>query len=515
MNIIIYLYIEIYLHKKSSRQYIREKLKNLINIAKRRNKVEDIIETTEVVKTVKQITKQDKERLGYKPEKGQNQWTRNCQNSGDNKKRRPIPYTDKNIDDMIKLGYTINKTTGDYEKKVDVKSGSKTKSVVLKAAKIDNYDGQGNAIYYTCDPEENGEYMYVGFLSRSANPYGLCMPCCFKKDPAISKNKEKKEYHMRCLGKLLTETKSKKLVGDKLYILQDSNKIQDSRFGYLPDYLDLYLNTMLNKDKIIKNNYLTGSESGWFFKFGTKQDDDIFLTAVANGLDMSVQQIKDKITNTLLNETNANSIFVSLNNGDIKTQFGSINSYIRFLHTNFEIDYYIVADILSIPGVIHENGLNIIIFEKKTQYIQNEFEKKTLKDDFNILCVNTENLHYFEDSNKINLILLKEDYNYYPIYQVKKKDLKKSLYDCQCAADNEIFYVEYDTKKCNYDVYKLVRKIPAKKILLADVYDEISRKIQMIKYEENYKNLVYSLIRDDNMIYINLNVKNKVDEYVG
>jgi hypothetical protein len=100
-------------------------------------------------------------------------------------------------------------------------------------------------------------------------------------------------------------------------------------------------------------------------------------------------------------------------------------------------------------------------------------------------------------------------------YQVKKKDLKKSLYDCQCAADNEIFYVEYDTKKCNYDVYKLVRKIPAKKILLADVYDEISRKIQMIKYEENYKNLVYSLIRDDNMIYINLNVKNKVDEYVG
>jgi hypothetical protein len=85
----------------------KDKLKTLINIAKRRNKVDDIIETTEIVKTVKQITKLDKERLGYKPEKGQNQWTRNCQNSGDNKKRRPIPYTDKNIDEIKNQMFAI------------------------------------------------------------------------------------------------------------------------------------------------------------------------------------------------------------------------------------------------------------------------------------------------------------------------------------------------------------------------------------------------------------------------
>jgi hypothetical protein len=74
------------------RQELKNKLKNLVNIARRRNKVEDIIEAEDIVKTVKQITKLDKERLAYKPEKGQNQWTRNCQNSGDSKKRRPIPY---------------------------------------------------------------------------------------------------------------------------------------------------------------------------------------------------------------------------------------------------------------------------------------------------------------------------------------------------------------------------------------------------------------------------------------
>ena len=44
--------------------------------------------------------------------------------------------------------------------------------------------------------------MYVGFLSRSKNPNDLCMPCCFKKDPLESKNQDKKNYYLKCMGKL-------------------------------------------------------------------------------------------------------------------------------------------------------------------------------------------------------------------------------------------------------------------------------------------------------------------------
>ena len=43
------------------------------------------------------MIKMDKERIGFKPEKGQNQWTRACQNSGNNKKRRPYQYNDKTL----------------------------------------------------------------------------------------------------------------------------------------------------------------------------------------------------------------------------------------------------------------------------------------------------------------------------------------------------------------------------------------------------------------------------------
>ena len=74
--------------------------------------------------------------------------------------------------------------------KKTVKVGKK--DVVLRAAELVNLKDKGNNLFYVCDPEDNNEYMYVGFLSRSKNPNDLCMPCCFKKDPLDSKNQDKK-----------------------------------------------------------------------------------------------------------------------------------------------------------------------------------------------------------------------------------------------------------------------------------------------------------------------------------
>ena len=39
----------------------------------------------------------NRKRLAFKPEKGQNQWTRSCQNSGNDKRRRPIIIPGDNI----------------------------------------------------------------------------------------------------------------------------------------------------------------------------------------------------------------------------------------------------------------------------------------------------------------------------------------------------------------------------------------------------------------------------------
>jgi hypothetical protein len=237
MNVLLYLYIEIYYFKKSNKQHLLKKLSMLQNIASRRGKVEYFVDHTKVTNSIKQMAKQDKQRIGFKPEEGQNQWTRCCQNSGEGKKRRPSQYTAENMADLVKNGYKINKKTGDFEKRVMVKNDKtgKKEEMLLKSLKFAefNTDGEptGNEIHYTCDPEINGEHFYVGFLSRCRNPYGHCMPCCFIKDPEASKNESKQNLYSQCKGvegnkKDKTE-KEEKMQADaslmeKLYILQDT-----------------------------------------------------------------------------------------------------------------------------------------------------------------------------------------------------------------------------------------------------------------------------------------------------
>ena len=115
MKVLIFLYSETYLYKKDKYQKIKKTLSTLNKIAKRRNKVTEVV-IYDAGNTVKSITSLDKKRLGFKPEKGQNQYTRSCQNSGKDKKRRPIIKAETQINDIIKLGFKFNKKTGNYEK---------------------------------------------------------------------------------------------------------------------------------------------------------------------------------------------------------------------------------------------------------------------------------------------------------------------------------------------------------------------------------------------------------------
>lgn len=431
MNILIYLYIETYLYKKPERQQLKHKLKELTNIAKRRNKVEEFRDYEKEEKEVKQMTQADKKRIGFKPEKGQNQWTRSCQNSGNDKKRQPQNYTTSKISELLKAGYVLNKKTGAYERRAKWK-GKEVKLTTIKLPEFDD-DGRltGEAIHYACSPEKNGEHFYIGFLTRSTNPNGLCMPCCFKKDPMSSKNKEKREFFQNCLNQTGTESVSEKVItksiGDRLYILQDTNKIQEGRFGFLPKYLDFYFNGMLDNTKKIRHHYLVRTDTGYFFKYGSKQDDFQFFRAVASILDTTIEDMKKKIINILENDT-SDLIFISLNNGDIKTQFGTRERYIEFIKTSNYLDFDILHSILSIPGVLRPKGLNIVVFYKRVSIIKKTLEKEKIKEDFYLLCQNIEDIYSFTNPDKETIFLLKENKNYYPIVMVKKdNELTKNM----------------------------------------------------------------------------------------
>ena len=422
MKVLIYLYVQTYLYKKKEFQKLKDMLKNLTNIAKRRNKVIEIVEYDTTIKTVKSITSLDKARLAFKPEKGQNQWTRSCQNSGSDKKRRPTLTPSDQLEKLIKDGYKLNKETGFYEKQVELKIKGKTYKSIIKAVKL---SGEENSyIYYTCDPSENQEHMYIGFLARGNNPNDLCMPCCFKKDPLISGNKEKKNYFLQCLGEQTKESKEEKKsgssLGDKIYILQDTNKLQEGRFIYLPKYLDIFFNKIWNHDQKIKNHYLLESKSGYFFKYTVKHDYYYFLVALANIYDLSINQIIEKMINFIQLDKD-NRIFTYLNNGDICESFKTREEYIEYIKTSNYLEYDLIGELTEIPGVISSNGINYYILTKQTYQVKKSLEKEKIKERYYLECLNTENYGQLDNFGDI-VILIKEGKYYFPIFRVQKNE---------------------------------------------------------------------------------------------
>ena len=424
VKVLIYLYVQTYLVKNSKYQKIKDKLVKLTNIAKRRNKVNQYINYDIDVATVKQITNLDKKRLGFKPEEGQNQWTRSCQNSGDDKKRRPIIISNDNIKDLIKRGYKLNTKTNDYEKTSIITIKNKKKQITVKAIKLSGENDMVN--YFACDPDENNDHAYIGFLSKSNNPNDLCMPCCFKKDHSTSVNKKKKNYYMKCVGQKVTDDmKDNTGLGDKLYILQDTNKLQDGRFIFLPKYLNYFFNILWKNECIIKNHYMIESKSGFFFKYTVKHNYYFFLNALSNIYDKTIEEIINNAIN-IIERDKDDIIFTYLNNGDIRSMFKDRENFINYLKNSNYIEYDIIGELLGIPGCITPKGITYFIFEKRINIIKKNLEKDKYIENYYIMKLNIENYSYMSTDRDI-VILIKDGKYYFPIYYVKKSKTDKKI----------------------------------------------------------------------------------------
>lgn len=462
MNVLMFLYTETYINKNPEYQEIKDKLKKLTNIAKRRGKVDEVVNYQKEVKVIKQMTQVDKKRLGFTPDEGQNQWTRSCQNSGNDKKRRPQQTLIGNISQLLSKGYSLNKKTGEYEKKAIIKSkGKKDMEMILKALKVSTVDeitGQTNDIFYTCDPEDNGTHMYVGFLTRSNNPFGECMPCCFKKNRLLSRKKETVEFYKQCMGEKKPdgEKQANSFSGDILYVLQDTNKIQEGRIGDLPKFLDLIMNIYFKKDKEIKNHYLMKT-SGYFFKLGINQDDYSFINTLSVILNTSVQDIKSIIIKFLKKDVDEMYYF-SLNDGDIRTEY-RIEDFSRFIEETQYIDYYYLKDLLKIPGLFTKRGIFSVIFNKSTGIIKKNNINKT-DEDFYLLIDKTMVIDFEYCLNMFEsrdlLILIKDGKYYYPIVEISKHDENSKNIEIK-----KLFSMEYEE---DVNIIELVKKFFVKTI---------------------------------------------------
>jgi hypothetical protein len=555
MNILLYLYVQTYILKKKEMKHIKDTLKKLTNIAKRRALVDVTVNHVKVVKDVKRMAQADKFRIGFKPEKGQSNWSRLCQNSGTDKKRRHQDYNSRNLNKLIEKGFTYNKELDVYEKKywkkkdkngnyVPKKKGDKEMEddIIIRTVKVPEHDDNGNELgtymHYSCNPEDNGEHMYIGFLSKSANPHGHCMPCCFKKNPALSKNKEKRKHFNDCIGNVIQKKeesapirkRKKTKTAEKLYVLQDTNKIPKGRIGFLPKSIDRFINNALGKNKTIKHHYLEKTKEGYFFKYGTGQvgPNHYFMDSITNCVDLTLDEAKAKLIEAITNDTN-NQIFISLNDGDIKTSFETREKFIEYIRDSPYLTYDMIKDLVTIPGVFTEHGINLIIFNKRVTRIKRSLERESVVENFYLECNDPESRFNIKDEKRDNIVLIHDDIYYHPVVQVniEKKNAQPvftKMYKWKESSDNIINHIsDFYIKTCLSAVSNNLdnsQAVEAKRLvnLLHDVDSSYTAKYQVVDVRNKCK---YIITKSGLLLPVkpsgcpwNVKIINNMDKYI-
>ena len=443
INVLIYLYHELYFGKSKKLNKLKDNLNDITKIAKKRLLVQEIIERSEPTTNLKNMKNIDKKRLLTNTTEGNVSWTRLCQNSGTKNKRQPKLTEEKNLQDLIDDGYIYNKNSKQYEKEVVINK-NKIKLIALKLT------GENGNIFYTCDPKTNNDNMYVGFLTKGTNIFNECMPCCFRKDKFSTTDPLKTEFYKSCItGKPPTTFKMQS--GDILYILQDTNKITEGRICYLPKFINYLINVVHNKTHKVKNLYLLQT-IGYYFKLGVNFDNYSFINSLTPIFDMSISEIKNIIIK-FLNQDKDELFYCSINDGEIAKKY-KINDFIKLINNDIELDFYYIKDFLKIKGLFSKNGIFPIVFNYK-----------------NIENINTDNEdfyidveQYFVDNfNYINKIIydmdiilfVKDLMYYYPIVKIiKKNEDSKDIIIEKFVNDNDIknnvidFFIKsiYDVK---------------------------------------------------------------------
>lgn len=507
MNIIIYLYLEIYIKKDKSKLYIKKLLADTTKTQDNINDVEVIYEEATERLNIKNLEELDKKRFGFTPKPGHNNYSRDC---GKDKQPQGFPY--KQLRDLEALGYYYDETEKAYMYDTvhrKIPNANETK-VRLKAIKLKN-SSTGDDVYYVCHPDKNGKHIYLGFLDRNNNPDRICMPCCYKNNHNDIKSKFRSRY-LECTGQYDKDISKMEYDPNIEYILQDTNKIGHGRIGMLPLQLDILFNDLLNNKKKMKDQHYIESTSGYYFKFGIIQDSNSFLNSIAITFGTTMNSIRDKITELLLG-SNGEIVFQSLDNGKLKLLFDKKEKYLENVLINSTYNYKYLLDILSLPTILSKNGVNIFIFERFVEKII-IVDEKTIKkkDDFNMICQNHEESEFIETTKKDNVFFILENDYFFPIYHFMKKSskdkfkIKKTYNNDEIKHIFEFYYINCSPAFSNInrdlDSSQNIRHVTAKKTLylIKNTFTEDSEFYPKLQVINNYYRCIYLVAKSNYLI---------------
>jgi hypothetical protein len=291
---------------------------------------------------------------------------------------------------------------------------------------------------------------YPGFISQDKHPTKqFCMPCCYKKRHNDPKSTFYKVYKS-CMGEVANNDANNKSIS---YILQ-STRFEPGRFSILPSILD----TLFNPNQICEagDNMRIGQKC--FFQRGTMvKHNQSFLYIISQLLYPTEKDSLDIIKRDIIKKITP-LIFKSLNNGMLEILFYNddnippIDYFKQFIQSNdtYINDFYI-WDLLSRPGILFENGINIFIFTYKS-----------------VICPTYIDKYQLYDLQRDSICIVKQDNsNYRPImeYSLNKKPVVilndtytvlKKIYDIVLINCNTVFHpIWYKLLEDNIKTYKL------------------------------------------------------------
>lgn len=496
---LLHIYFETYLFKNNKYSFLIDKLKFLTNIAKRKNKIIDYIKNED---DSKQKNKNTKLETIQKKTLNDVVWSRMCQNSG-KIKRRPLQFKNITHEEIIKKGYVLNKKYGFYEKKVSLNKNNKNLTTI-KMVKLEHNDNENNYTYLACTPEENGEYVHIGFQDKDGYE---CVPCCYKKDRLYSDNDAIKKNYLKCINKLDLKNDDTTNENNILYILQKTKSIYNKRYMFLDNDFEIIFNKYNNNNYVIKNNQLFKTDN-YFFKYNLVTDSNNLLYALSNAIDIDIKDIVNKLIMTLNNSDI--TLFTSLNKGGIRYSYKTVENFINYLKNN-EIEYEHIKDLITMPNCLTKNGLNLIIFEKHNNTYK-------INDNDNIF-----------DSSKDILLLIKDDYYYHIIVKIIKKNQDNKQYKVEKIFKSNEYFVKLindyiltvkQNNKLNIEIYSnLIFAFDAKTI-----YNKITN-VKNFKIKYQVLDSIYKcifLITENNILIptypsgciYNVKIINNIDKYL-
>jgi len=295
-------------------------------------------------------------------------------------------------------------------------------------------------------------------ISESDIKKNVCHPCCF-----INMNKKTKRNLLYCTGIISKKTHTDMINSEikiEDYISSNISNNLVHTFGLLPKILHKVFNYYTKFDNNFNANIM---KSEGFVLMGvdkcikkkdrdqclqiTLTNDKYFWPAILQYTSLTYFELFDKIQKYLQENKEE---FISLNQNKIYSQFKTrvqrknkisnignitieevINEFLTFLdisnptEDNLQFDRKYLIDLLSKPGLIHKDGLNVVIFRQEPH--------KLLNDNYDLGKIYTSCLSdiliedYYDINKKFIFLYQYENNSYEPIVLKKPKKSDEPL----------------------------------------------------------------------------------------